>query len=68
MKFETLAAKKFNTSENTNMNALVGGNTSSSQSITYVNGRRDGRSDSDVGGGGSTSSVSVVNSVVTYDA
>lgn len=69
MKFEKLAAKKFSTSENANLKALVGGDTTSSYSSTVSKyGYSDTRIDADSYGGGGTSSVSVVNGVVTYDA
>jgi hypothetical protein len=68
MKFEALSAKKFNTSENENINKLVGGNTTSSTSSTYSNRRFDSRADSDSSGNGSsTASTSNVNGVITYD-
>lgn len=71
MKLEALKSKKFGTSENTDLNKLAGGDTTSSQSTTYRYGRVDARSDADSsgsGGGGSTASASVVNGVVTFDA
>jgi hypothetical protein len=67
MKLEALKNRKFNTSENGNLSSLVGGGTTSSSSITNVNGRRDGFTDSDQGGS-STSSASIVNGIVTFDA
>ncbi len=67
MKFEALKAKKFQTSENANLNKLFGGATTSSQRVT--GGGSDAFADADsTGSGGGTSSVSIINGVVTFDA
>jgi hypothetical protein len=69
MKLEALKSKKFNTSENGNLNTLVGGETTTSQSTTNRNGRLDAFADADsTGSGGGTSSVSIVNGIATFDA
>jgi hypothetical protein len=71
MKLEALKAKKFQTAENSDLNKLMGGDVTSSQSTTYRYGRVDARVDSDSSGSGSaggTASASVVNGVVTFDA
>lgn len=70
MKFEALKAKKFQTSENANLNKLFGGATTSSQNVTNFGTRQDAYADSDStgGSGGGTSSVSIINGVVSFDA
>jgi hypothetical protein len=69
MKFEALKAKKFQTSENANMNKLFGGNATTSFNTTNFGTRRDTFADADFSGSGSgTSSVSNINGVVTFDA
>jgi hypothetical protein len=69
MKFEALKAKKFQSSENANLNKLFGGQTTTSQRTTNrPGGGTDAFADADAtGGGSSTSSVSIINGVVTFD-
>jgi hypothetical protein len=70
MKFEALKEKKFQTSENADLNKLFGGETTSSQKVTNrPNGGTDAYADADsTGSGGGTSSVSIINGVITFDA
>jgi hypothetical protein len=71
MKFEALKNKKFQTSENANLNKLFGGATTSSQNVTNFGTRVDAYSDFDFsgsGGGGGTASSSIINGVVSFDA
>jgi hypothetical protein len=69
MKFEALKAKKFQTSENANLNKLFGGGATTSFNSTNFGTRQDSFADADFSGsGGGTSSVSNVNGVVSFDA
>lgn len=68
MKFEALKAKKFQTSENANLNKLFGAATITSQNVTNFGTRQDAYADADSSGGSGTSSVSIINGVVAFDA